>query len=117
MVQARKQPHTKANIYPFRYIKKIKILKTPIWLRKNNLLYKNININHTLIDDQDNKFILINIRSCILQCDANFDKREGYTINLEIDNYKNKFNYTINDASLNDSCLLNSCLYIDADDI
>lgn len=53
----------------------------------------------------------------MLQYNANSDKRKRYITNLEIDNYKNKLYYTVNDAGLNNSWLLNSCLYTDANDI
>lgn len=91
-------------------------METLIWLGENNLLYKDIDINYTLLDNWDDKFILTGIMSCVLQCGADFDEREKYAANFEIDNSQNELHHVVNDASLNAFGLLNGYLYTDADD-
>lgn len=58
-------------------------------MRENNPIYRNIDINHILLDNWDNKFVPTGIMSCVLQYDADSDERKGYAANLEIDNSEN----------------------------
>lgn len=65
VVWARKMPHTKSEICFFGRIRKNKILEALIWLKENNPLYGNIDINHTLLDNWKDKFIPTGIVNCI----------------------------------------------------
>lgn len=55
VVWIRKKPHTEGVICPFRHVRKNKILKALIWLRENNPFYGDINLNHTLLDNWEDK--------------------------------------------------------------
>lgn len=55
--------------------------------------------------------------SYVLYYIADFDEWEEYIINIKIDNFKKKLNYTMNDIGLNNSGLLSDYLYTDIDNI
>lgn len=116
VVWAGKRPHTEGDIRPFGRIRKNKILEALIWLRENNPLYGDIDINHTLLDNWEDEFVPTGIVNRVLRCDPDSEEREGYAANLESDNYENELHSAVNDAGLNDSGLLSGCLYTDADD-
>lgn len=41
-------------------------------------------MNHILLNNWNNKYVLTSIITCILQYNAYFDKREEYTINFKM---------------------------------
>ncbi len=116
VIWAGKQPHTNVDISPFVYVKRSKILDALFWLKQNNALYKNIKVNYILLDNWDDEFILTGIKSRVLQCDPNLDKREGYAAELGINNHENELYHAMSYVGLNDLGLLSGCLYIDIDD-
>lgn len=59
--------------------------------------------------------MLIGIASNVLQYELNLGKWEGYAINLEFDNFKNKLHQAVNAAGQDDSGCLSGCFYINAD--
>lgn len=65
-VWAEKQSYTIININLFTQVRKLQILNTLTWLRENNLFYKDIILNHALLDMWDKKFVPIGISSWIL---------------------------------------------------
>lgn len=66
VVWAGKRSHTKADIRFFGQVRKIRILEALIWLRRNNPLYRDIDINHILLDNWDIKFVSTGIISHVL---------------------------------------------------
>lgn len=86
------------------------------FIKKKNLLYKDIDINYTLLNNQNNKFIVTDMMSYILQYNANYDGKKRDIANFEIKNFENELYYIINNTCLNNFGLLNSCLYSDAND-
>ncbi len=116
VVWAGKRPHTEADIHPFGRVRKTRVLEALIWLRENNQLYKDVEMNHTRMDDWDDEFIPAGIKSRVLHCDPDSNEREGYATDLNADNHKNELHHAMSDAGLNDSGLLSGCLYTDADD-
>ncbi len=60
--------------------------------------------------------MLVSIASNILQYKPNLSKREGYSINLESNNFKNELHQAVNAAGLDDLGCLSGCLYTDVDD-
>lgn len=73
MISIEKQAHTVANISLFIQVKNLKVQKKFIWLRENNIFYKNIEINYTFIDKIDDIFIPTNIIYQILEYCLNLD--------------------------------------------
>lgn len=59
------------------------------------------------------KFILNQIVSRIVTIDQDPSKRERYRTNLEANNNENNLHHSIGSASINDSGILSSCIYID----
>lgn len=66
VVWTRKQPHTIANICLFGRVRKIKILNVLLWLKENNILYKDIIINYPELDTWEDEFIFSQMSSKIL---------------------------------------------------
>ena len=59
--------------------------------------------------------MLVSIANRVLYYNPNISKREGYAVDLEIDNFKNKLYHTVNTIGLNDLGCLIGGLYIDTD--
>lgn len=57
----------------------------------------------------------ISITNRVLQCKPDIGKREGYAVDFEANNYKNKLHHAVNTVSRNDSSYLSGCLYTHAD--
>ena len=116
IVWASKRPHTVEDIRPFARIRRDKVLQALLWLKDQKPLYKNIVINHGLLENWEDEFVPAGIADRVLQCGSDFAEREGYTMNLESDNYENDLHHAVEDAGLDDSGILSGCLYTDADD-
>lgn len=84
-------------------------------MKANNLLYTDIVINLDLLNTWEDKFVSVDIASCILQYEPNISKQEDYAIDLETENFENEFHHLVDTNSLNDSGCLSGCLYVDAD--
>lgn len=80
-------------------------------MKDNNALYKDIIINLHLTDSLEGGFVFINISSRVLQYGENMKEREGYAINLKVDNIKNDLYHVASNAGIGDLGLLNSYLY------
>ena len=69
-----------------------------------------------MLENWEDEFVPAGIADRVLQCGSDFAEREGYTMNLESDNYENDLHHAVEDAGLDDSGILSGCLYTDADD-
>lgn len=63
---ASKQPYTPSDIRFFVRVQRTRVLEALRWLRTNNPLYKNIIINHDLLNTSEDKFLPSGITNCIL---------------------------------------------------
>lgn len=97
-------------------MRKAKVLKVLLWLKVNNVLYKDIVINFDLIDTWKGEYVPANISNKVLQCDENRQEREGYVADLETENFENDLHYVVSNTGINDSGLLSNCLYTNLDD-
>ena len=67
------------------------ILKVLVWLKEYNILYKDIIINFGLLNTWKKKFISASISNQVLQYSNDTQNKEGYTINLEIQNFASQY--------------------------
>ncbi len=86
------------------------------WLIANNLLYKNIGINHQLLETWDEKFIPSSIIETLVHCDSDQHKRQYYTIDLCDGNFENDLNATIASGGIEGDHINSGCVYINIDD-
>ncbi len=92
------------------------VLKALLWLKDNNVLYKDIIINFDLTDIWEGEFVPASISSTVLQCNEDTQEREDYVANLERENFENDLHHTVSNAGISESGLLSGWLYIDTDD-
>lgn len=81
-------------------VQKQYIINVLYWLITNKFLYKNIKINHYLLNIQDNKFISSDITNIIINCDFNHYENLNYIANICKNNYKNNLYSTIVDIKI-----------------
>jgi len=79
-----------ADLKPFLQVRKDRVLAALQYLVQHNHLYRDLTINHAMIDDWSADFIPPEIRDNII-CLGSSDhhEREGYTVSLQTGNYEN----------------------------
>ena len=82
----------------------------------NNALYKDIKINHWLLDKWDDEFIPSGIINNIVNCNFNYYKHWGYTDNICEDNYENDFHAAKMDIEIKGHHIQSGCVYSNIDD-
>lgn len=80
----------------------------------DNLLYKNIEINHCLLNTWEDKFIPFGIIDNIVYCNPDCYKQMDYTVNFYDCNYKNDNAATAN-ISIERNYIYNSYIYSNID--
>lgn len=74
-------------------------------------MYKNIKINHYVLDKYENKFILFAINDNMIYCNLDHYKRMGYTYDFCDSNYKNDLDATIVYIRIEGDNINSSCIY------
>jgi hypothetical protein len=79
-----------ADLKPFLQVRKDRVLAALQYLAQHNHLYRDLTINHAMMDDWSGEFIPPDIRDNII-CLGSSDQheREGYTVSLQTGNYEN----------------------------
>ena len=79
-----------ADLKPFLQVRKDKVLAALQYLVQHNHLYRDLAINHAMMDSWSGDFIPPEIRDNII-CLGSSDhhEREGYTVSLQTGNYEN----------------------------
>ncbi len=96
-------------------IQKHRVIGALRWLIAHNLLYKNIGINHRLLETWDEQFILFSIMDTMVDCNSDQYKQQNYATNLYNGNFKNNFNATIASAGIEGDHINFGCVYSDID--
>lgn len=91
------------------------IINALYWLIANNLLYKAIEINHYLLDIQNDEFVHSSITNNVVNCNLKHYKRLGYIIDLCKGNYENDFYAAITNTEIKKDHIYSSCIYNDID--
>ena len=83
------------DLKPFLQVRKDKVLAALRYLVQPNLMYRDVSINHRIMNSWIGDFIPPEIRDNIT-CLANpgHHEREGYTVNLQVGNYENDLQAT-----------------------
>lgn len=116
VIQLANDPISLLTFVFFARVQKIRILKVLYWLKANNPLYTDIVINLDLLNTWKDKFVPVDIASCILEYKSNISEQEGYAVDFESNNFENKLHHIVNTTSLNDSGCLSNCFFIDVND-
>jgi hypothetical protein len=79
-----------ADLKPFLRVRKDRVLAALQYLVQHNHLYRDLTINHAMMDDWSEEFIPPEIHDNII-CLGSSDQheREGYTVSLQTGNYEN----------------------------
>lgn len=81
----------------------------------NNLLYKDIKINHCLLETWEDKFISSGIMDSIIYRNSDQYKREDYATDLNDSNFENDFNTAIACTGIEGNHINSGCIYNDID--
>lgn len=81
----------------------------------NNYLYKNIEINHHLLNIWNDKFRPSVITNNIVNCNSDHYEHLGYAVNICEDNYKNDLHAAIVDIGIGEDHIYSGCVYSDID--
>jgi hypothetical protein len=93
------RPPTDADLNPFLLVRKQQVLAALHYLVSHNHLYRDVTVNHPMVDEWNDDFIPTELRDSIVCVDeADHHEREGYTVNLQEGNYENDFHAAEDDA-------------------
>src|ERR1700735_1805330 len=96
-----KQPPVLTELKPFRQVRKDKVLSALQYLVQNNPVYKDVTINHNMIESWDNDFVPPEIANNVIHAThSDHHEREGYTVGLQAGNLENEF-HAAQDAAFN----------------
>ena len=96
-----KQPPVLTELKPFLQVRKDKVLSALQYLVQNNPVYKNVTINHNMIESWDDDFIPSEIANNVIHAThSDHHEREGYTVGLQAGNLENEF-HAAQDAAFN----------------
>lgn len=74
-------------------------------------MYKDIEINHYLLNTEDDKFISSDITNKIINCNFDHYKHLSYTTNIYKNNPKNNFHTAIADIEIEKDYIYKSYIY------
>ncbi len=81
-------------------IRKHRIIGALRWLIANNPLYKNIGINHRLLETWDDEVMPSGIMDTMVHCDSDQHERQGYATDLCDGNFENDLDAAIASAGI-----------------
>lgn len=105
-------------------MRKIIIFYALLWLGMNNILYKNIVINHEKMANWKEKFVSRSVEDYIIPSPSDHSKYQGYTYDLSKNNLENNIYIAISDfwdSKCKDKYnklqlqLLNGCVFSEID--
>ncbi len=79
----------------------------------NNPLYKNIGINHWLLETWDDKFISFGIMDTMVHCDSAQHEQQGYITDFCDRNFENNLDVAIASAGIEGDHINSGCVYSD----
>lgn len=88
------------------------VLYTLLWLSINNILYKNVIINHREKANLENKFISKSVKDNIVLSPSNHPKHKDYTYDLSQNKLENDIHTTILNYNKLQLGLFNGCVFI-----
>lgn len=96
---------TDADLSPFLIIRRLKVLAALQYLVRNNHMYRELSINHSMINNWSAEFIPLELRDNIIRLDElDHHEREGYTISLAQGNYENDLQAAQNESFQSNDC-------------
>jgi hypothetical protein len=94
------RPPTDTDLTPFLLVRKQRVLAALHYLICYNHVYRDVRVNHPMMDEWADDFIPTELRDSIVCVDeSDHHEREGYTVNLQEGNYENDFQAAEADAS------------------
>lgn len=82
-----------------------------LWLKANNLLYKDIAINFDLTNTWERDFVPAGVSNRVSQYYKDMQEK-GYTTDLDTDDFKKDLYNAINVAGISNSGLLSGCFML-----
>ena len=110
-----RQP-TDYDLRHFVQVRRQKLVDALLWLQEHNSLYRDIVINHDMLESMPDEFIPKGILSRIVIINQDSGEREGYGANLDSNNDENNLQHALGTAGIEDSGLLTGCIYTDVNE-
>ena len=96
-----KQPPAVTDLKHFLQVRKDKVLSALQYLVQKNPVYKDVTINHSMMESWDNDFVPPEIANNVIHAThSDHHEREGYTVGLQAGNLENEFQ-AAQDAAFN----------------
>ena len=105
-------------------MRRIVVLHALLWLGVNNILYKNVVINHEEMANWEDEFVPRSVENNIVLSPSDYSEHQGYTHNLSKDNLENDIHFAISDSwdsgykdrsNKLQSQLISGCVFSDID--
>ena len=113
IVWAGDRPYTVNDIRLFAKVRRDKVLTALLWLKHNNILYRDVAIDFNFLQQWEDKFVPTGIVEHIVECGPNHFEKQGYCTDLEANNFEDNF-YAAVDQTGSDNSILGGCVYTDA---
>ncbi len=91
------------------------VLHVLLWLGANNILYKDVIINHEEMANWEDEFVPKSVEDNIVLSPSDHSEYEGYTHDLSEDNLENDMHAVISDCNESQSGLLSGCVFSNID--
>ena len=96
-------------------MRRVVIFHALLWLGANNILYKNVIINHKEMANWEDEFVPRSIKDNIVLSPFDHSKHKDYMHNFSQDNLENDMHAAILDCNISQSGLLSGCVFSDID--
>lgn len=83
------RPPMATDLKPFLVVRKHKVLAALQYLIQHNVLYQDVTIDHSVINNWPDDFIPSDLQEQVMLGEADFGERAGYTVDLQEHNYEN----------------------------
>ncbi len=80
-------------------MRRVVVLHTLLWLGANNILYKDVIINHKEMANWEDEFVPRSVKDNIVLSSSDHFKHKGYTHDLSEDNLENDMHAAISDCN------------------
>lgn len=110
-----RQP-TDYDLRHFVQVRRQKLVDALLWLQEHNSLYRDIFINHDMLESMPDEFIPEGISSRVVIINQDSGEREGYGANLDTNNDENNLQHALGTAGIENTGLLSGCIYTDVNE-
>ncbi len=107
---------TDYDLRHFVQVRRQKILDALTWLQEHNPLYRDIVINHDMLETMPDEFIPEGISSRVVSMNQDSKEREGYAADFNTSNDENDLHHVLGTAGMENTGLSSGCIYTDVNE-